>query len=318
MIDVTKNTGRYLRCGYSLATALVRFIILILATAASPTLSFVSCERVDMEGVPEVGAEVRDSTSCRTVFTVGAGAGVLDLFVYKDEGLIPLEKHIHCPVKAGNGPVTIGYDGEEADKLFVCIRSDGRTVWNVAALSRYEAIEQLSFHLTDENPSIPYAVCFGQFRQGDSVSMKPVPLLSEIRLRSISHQFGNYRRLEDPLIFLRGANSSVFALQESGFHDCDHLYDTTGLRGLVWDRLPFDIGMYTQYPNTSVFCYPFDAGASQLEVIVEGIHNSDTVRFVTRLDSLPHTRPDGSPGGLVTLDLEIGSTPDDYRFTADF
>jgi len=312
MKDKTKYKGRcfcFCGCLSALATNLVKLIILLLAFAALPTLSFVCCEKVDLKGVPADGTEVRNQESCSTKFSIGIEEGVLDLFIYKDQGLRPLEKHIRFCVDSlvpeGSGR-TLSYEGSVGDKLFVCIRSDGRLVWNPTALDRYEAMEQLSFRLADESPSLPYSVCFGQFQQGDSVVLKPVPLLREIRLRSISHQFEKYRRLEDPVFCLRGANASVCALQESKFQVYDHLYDTTGLRGLVWDRLPCDVGLYPQYPYLSLWSYPFESSVTPLEVIVEGIYCTDTVQFTTTLDSL---------SGLVELDLEIGTDPSDYRFS---
>lgn len=169
-----------------------------------------------------------------------------DIFVYGADAAGELESHDKYPGLPSSVPVVS--DGKKKTVVAICNCGFG---FNLTALKKYDSMQMLSYKFDDENPESPLLSGFCTAGGGnDTISLSP--LLCRITLKEISNALDDYVLLENPIIFIDGISASEAVLRTEGFRPKEEVDDT------LKAALPYDIGFYSQQPDTEVFCYPND------------------------------------------------------------
>lgn len=171
----------------------------------------------------------------------------LDLFIYSQEGIRPLESHIHLDSLVN--PIQI--PKPEGPAVLVAVANCPYR-FNTTAIARLDAMEKLDFQFKDDNPSWPLMSGSCELVSGDQAELQLEPLMCRVILGSISNGMADYVLMEDPCIWLSGMNASATLLQTDGFRPKSSIPE--GMK----ERLPYDIGFYSQSPQTVLYCYPND------------------------------------------------------------
>ena len=276
--------------------------ILILFALAVQALVLPSCERID-DGIPE---EKQGPDSLWTCIHLKDNPAVrhADIFVYSDGKMKKLEGFAHLESASDSASFLLPV----GDKIAVCIANSGRQ-FNAEALGSYDSMEILRLYYSDEVKGAPMmrgtAVCCA----GDTLGIKAESPLCSVELTSVEHSFPGYKRLEDPVVYVEKANAFVEALRFDSFIPSETVSDTSGMRGLMWDRLPCDIGMYPQYPGTILQFYPNESALTPTVLVVEGkMTDGAKCRFTANLPLM-------SCGDFVEAQLEIEDKPSKYKFS---
>lgn len=278
-----------------------------LGTLLALTVLQPSCEVIDSVGEP-VAVEEEEEQSRPTLVVVDSECGMLgcDVLIYEDGGLRRLETAAR--LEAGRDSLSLALS--EGEKLIVGL-ANSVSAFNYEALNAYDTVELLKFYYQDEDPGYRLMSASVVCHSGDTVHLAMRSPLCCVQLRSVQHEFPDYKRMEDPVLFLEDANSYVGALERDGFLPEEYTSDTIGLRHLMWDRLPSDVGMYPQYPGTCLYCYPNGSGITHTKLVVEAfVAGQGICRFTTDL-------PCTSYGEGLTVDLFVGETAEDYRFSIE-
>lgn len=218
-----------------------------------------SCQR---EHVPEDPPEDQDPPEAQidSVLTHvalradGRSVRTLDLFVYGADGLRSLERHLEF----GELPQALDVSTLPGEKLLVGIANSPRR-FNQKALERYEAMEQLCFDFSDDDPDCP--ILGGLARTEEQVGeILLTPLLCSVTLARISNTMDNYDLLEEPRVRLRDLPAAAEILREQEFRPTE-LIDAG-----PWTRLPYDVGYFSQEPRITLWCYPNDTPEDVLGV----------------------------------------------------
>ena len=276
--------------------------ILITFALAVQALVLPSCERID-GGIPE---EKQGPDSLWTCIHLKDNPAVrhADIFVYSDGKMKKLEGFAHLESASDSASFLLPV----GDKIAVCIANSGRQ-FNIEALDSFDSMELLRLYYCDEMKGRPMmrgtAVCSA----GDTVGIKLESPLCSVILNTVEHSFPGYKRLEDPVVYIERANAFVEALRFDTFIPSETLSDTCGLRGLMWDRLPCDIGMYPQHPGTVLQIYPNESSMTPSVLVVEGtVTGEGPCRFTANLPLM-------SCGNAVDIDLMIGDKASAYKFS---
>ena len=243
---------------------LSRFIILrgyfVILALALP----ISCSRLthdmedddfaEVETVDSLDTRMRISQICRINDIQLAQVRTLDLFIFKDNPLRSLESHerILDFETDDDGSMTFDRKLPEGPKLAVAV-ANSPWKFNTAALGSYDSIEQLEFELGDDDQDYPIMSGEGTFEAGRKTELSISPLMCRVVLRKVTNNLSNYRRLEDPRVFLSNVNPKAELLRTSGFRPSE-IVDSVGL-----SPLPYDIGMFPQTVNKALYCYPNDS-----------------------------------------------------------
>ncbi len=194
----------------------------------------------------------------RTLAQSQAGAGVfpvrdsVDLFICEAGGLGAVEFRGKFPLKD-----SIFVSTTEGDKTAVLIANSPLQL-NYEALSNLDALEQLRFSFRDDDPQRPLMSAVADFSAGDTVQMSFKPLMCRITIESVTNEMSGYKRLEEPRAFLSCTNPEAELFREQGFcRTSPEVADT------LRRYLPYDIGLFPQYPGTDLYCYPNDTPASE-------------------------------------------------------
>lgn len=222
-----------------------------------------------------------------------------DIFIYGAGGLEELEFHTRT-----ERPDTLELLLREGDKKAVAI-ANCPYLFNTEAMTRYDAMELVSTYFQDDNPEAPIMSGTCEFSASDDCIMELTPLLCRIILAEVTNNMDDYRRLEEPKVWLSHMNASAALLRADGFRMTEQVQDTLKV------DLPCDIGLYTQYPGTTLCCYPNDghsptAGNPATEFIFEC--SIDGVPQVCRTDLPPIKR-----NATVMLSLTVDA-PGIYCF----
>ena len=261
-----------------------------------------ACERIDDGTAP--AEEVPDSLwTCIHLKDVGT-IDHADIFVYNDGKLKKLEGYMRLKSSYDSASFLL----PEGDKIAVCIANSGRQ-FNIEALDSFDSMELLRLYYCDEMKGRPMMRGTTVCSAGDTVGIKLESPLCSVILNTVEHSFPGYKRLEDPVVYIERANAFVEALRFDTFIPSETLSDTCGLRGLMWDRLPCDIGMYPQHPGTVLQIYPNESSMTPSVLVVEGtVTGEGPCRFTTNLPLM-------SCGNAVDIDLMIGDKPSAYKFS---
>ena len=260
-----------------------------------------SCRKdpVPPETVPEDVPAV-DSALVR-IRTEAEGHEVrrLDLFVYGTEGLRELEKYACLDSLTAE----VCLPALPGDKQVVAIANSPRQL-NLKALARYDAMEQLAFSFTDDDPERPVlgGCCTTQGQEGTVVLQ---PLLCRVVLAAVSNTMDGYELLENPRVRLRDLPAGAEILRQKDFRP------TELLDAGAWAALPCDIGYFPQEPGTTLWCYPNDTPADVLGVPRPTLEFACEIRG--RACSFDVPLPPLARGASVAVELTVNG-PDDFLY----
>ena len=278
----------------------------LVALTAFAAASLPSCELIDTIGTRSGPDSSPDSLVTVVCLKDMADIGATDIFVYGNGGLGRLEGRSHLCSPTDSASFLL----ESGDKIVVGI-ANCRDSLDSRALDAYDTMELLRFYYQDDRSVCGLMSGTAYCSAGDTVSLAFSSPMCRITLESIEHSFDGYRRLEDPVVYLSVVNPSVEALRRDSILPSETLSDTSGLRGMMWDRLPCDIGMYPQYPGTELFCYPNESGVTPTRLTVEGTPSGgERCKFTTPLPPLSY-------GDRLSISLRISVKPEDYRFSIE-
>ena len=212
----------------------------------------------------------------------------IDIFVYADTPTRPLEAFLSLKEKPA-GPVELAL--EPGDKTIVAL---GNSPWEyrLEALSRLDALEQLSMRYDEEDGARPLLSGSAALRakEGASVLLRLDPLLCPVRIVSVNRAFSGDLRIEEPAVHLERVNASAEVLRRDGFRPVELLSRGSPMHdpSLLEQALPCDIGYFTQYPGTQLQSYPNDesepsAGTPRTLLVLEGRIGGEACRWETEL-----------------------------------
>ena len=247
------------RCGaLPGAGSVLSKVLLILCLCLSLPALPVSCSRDALQdsGPKPEPPVVVDSVLTRIRMDCGEqSVRRLDLFIYSAGGTRPLEHHLRydaLPEEAFGLPTLPG------EKILVGIANSPHD-FNLNALARYDAMEQLAFLFSDDDPAFP--VLGGRtVTVSNAGEVRLTPLLCRVRLSAVSNSMDGYELLEDPAVRLCDMPNAAEILREKDFRPTE-LIDSE-----VWTPLPYDVGFFTQEPGIELWCYPNDTPETTLGV----------------------------------------------------
>ena len=226
----------------------------------------------------------------------------LDLFVYDAAGIRALEAHTH-PGGKGLSRDTVRVRVPEGEKIYVAIANSPRRL-NLKALSQFDAMSQLTFSFSDDDPACPIlgGICTTAERSG---TVELQPLLCRVVLASVSNTMESLDLLENPRVRLRDLPDGAEILRQRDFRP------TELLDAGPWAELPCDVGFYPQEPGIVLWCYPNDTPENILGV------PRPTLEFVCEIRgetcTFPIQLPPLSRGAGVEVELSVDD-PDSFRY----
>jgi len=223
--------------------------------------------------------------------------GKVDIFLYESSGRKGLL--LHRTVNDYNSGDSLSIKGTKGEMTVVVIANYPYKFVD-EALDSFDSIEHLQSYYSSESCGEPIMSGCSDLYSGGCATVRITPILCSVSLNRVEHSLKKYLRMEDPRIILKNVPESVDILRESGFRGNTAFSDTTGLRKIMWDYLPCDVGMYAQYPNTTLLTYPNEDELSRTRFILECEIDGKTVRFETDL-------PETGRGGNISLELDVAS-----------
>ena len=203
-----------------------------------------------------------------------ASKGVLDVFVFDGEAPYFLDSYQQFPT--GRDPVfMVSTPGR---KRLVAISSPSGDLYSRVDITRYQDLSKEAFSLLDDSPDNPFS--YGEITVGDDysgiVSMNVKPLLSSIRVRSVSCDFSdryysNCGYHNDNLYLINAVSETCPLGAEDGrpvswlnygFPSVQHPFlETKGIG---------DIGPERVYCDVTLYCYPNPHSAPPTRLVLEG------------------------------------------------
>lgn len=174
----------------------------------------------------------------------------VDLLIYSDRGTRALLSH--C--RSGDGNFELPVPAEDA--VFAAVANLPGEL-NTGVLGNLDKLEHISMPYSRENPEFPVMSGTAQVDAGSTrVELNLLPLLCSIRILGIDSSLG--QRLEDPQLYLKGANESAGIFRTDGFHPSRTLDSAEGLEHpeMMLLNLPTDLGMNRVETDFTLYCYP--------------------------------------------------------------
>ncbi len=177
----------------------------------------------------------------------------VQILIYKSDGTRELEQLL----RLDEFSETVEVVTTEGEKLVAAVANCGKALSPVA-LGRYDSLSEFGYDFSDENCETP--VMSGECRtRGNMGEISLAPLLCEVVIESVANCLDeNYELVENPRVRLTGISGYAGVMQDSDFFPTE-IQD----RG-EWTDLPYDIGMLTQNPGTTLYCYPNETPESSL------------------------------------------------------
>ncbi len=258
-----------------------------------------SCSNPEEPGIVEDVSVKTDS--CRFSLTLDINSGIsdslaqvetIDLLIYDSDGLGSLETWLNYD----SLPDSISFEGAKRAKTVVAIANSPRS-FSRRAIERFDSIEYLSYDFEEDSPGEPLMSGMCSLLPDHSGHISLIPLMSRVQLGEISNTMKGYVRLEDPRIYLENANSSAEILRSSDFRPSEFV-------PVSKQRLPYDIGIFSQRPGNELFCYPNDTpestlGAPQTSLVLECEIYGNTCRFPVVLGSIGRNK-------TLHVDISVG------------
>ena len=223
-----------------------------------------------------------------TSLTVKAPCPVhsLDIFVYRADGLKDLAAYLHAD--ADSATVSLN---DTLPKM-VAIVANARGRFNIQGLNHYDSLGEVRAQLDSDSPDAPLMSGIGPLGQPVILT----PLLCTIELVSVTNYYDGDILAENPRVWLENVNTDADIFRDQGF-------TVREPRPSPKVYLPCDIGLYTQYPGTKLYCYPNDlpnpdAGNPATELVLE--YEIEGVTLSQRYTLHPIMR-----GETIQLEAEI-------------
>ncbi len=253
--------------------------------------------------------------------------GSVDVFVFCNEAPYLLDSYQQFP--STDAPVYVS--SGQGSKIIAALSAKEGDLYARAGVRTYQDLCRVSFPLLEDSPSAP---CFyGTVTVGEgssrSAAMEVSPLISSIRVRSVSCDFGGRPYEEhgfhNDRLYLVNVVSEFCPLQAEGGRPVSWLN-----YGAMTDDHPYiaapgygDIGRERVYPDMVLFCYPNPRGSPPTRLVLEGTVgpercfypiNIDVPRggMAVNLDITLHrmgTRDPDSPAAPGTYTVEYSTVP---------
>lgn len=259
-----------------------------------------ACDPAGDSFPPEFDEPIIDSTTFRINLISDHPLETTQILIYKDDGRKSLEALVITEDDY------IEYDGPVGGKIIVAV-ANSRSRLNKSALETFDSAELLTYAYAEEKPSAPLLSATTWMESGAEIDLELTPLLCGVSISEVTNNMNGYRRLEDPVIYLKDVATTVEILKESAFHPVETSSDTTGLRGLMWERLPYDIGMYPQTPGTTLWFYPNSSETTRTVLVFECGIKGQTFRYEAAL-------PPSNRGRKLKARLTVRET-DNFDFS---
>lgn len=245
-------------------------------------------------------APVVDSTETVIRFLAGTeDVQQLDLFIYSASGTRELEQHIQY----SDLPDRLIIRTPTGEKILVGI-ANSPLRFNLNALARFDAMEQLRYQFADDNPDRP--ILGGSVTtQENSGTISLQPLLCKVRLVKVSNTMDGYELLEAPRVRLLDLPDAAEILKQCEFRPAE-LLDSG-----PWHDLPYDVGYFPQEPGITLWCYPNDTPETVLGVPRPTLEFECTIRGETYSFEVP--LPPLSRGCAKEVELIVDG-PGSYRY----
>lgn len=267
---------------------------------ALPAFLDISCRKAPSP-VPDGGEEPEVVDSTLTVLHLQNSSRYavedVQILIYKSDGTRELEQLL----RLDEFTETVEVVTTEGEKLVAAVANCGKALSPVA-LGRYDSLSEFGYDFSDENCEAP--VMSGECRtRGNMGEISLVPLLCEVVIESVANCLDeNYELVENPRVRLTGISGYAGVMQDSDFFPTE-IQD----RG-EWTDLPYDIGMLTQNPGTTLYCYPNETPESSLD-------SSRTVlefecEIFGRVCSFEIPLPPFGRGARLLVELEVFSQED--------
>lgn len=269
--------------------------LLLSLLVSLPAFLSISCGKQPSPAVPDNGRkpEIADSTLTVLKFRSPGEYPVksLQVLVYKSEGTRSLEKMMTFEEL----PDSVGIMTTVGEKLVAAVANSPKALSPVA-LDRYDSLKELGYEFGDEDCSCP--VMSGQcttVSQSGGIALKP--LLCQVVVSSISNTMDDYELVESPRVRLTGISCYAPVMQEEDF------LPTEIAEYGEWADLPYDIGMFTQNPGTTLFCYPNESSGTSLGGVNTAIELECFV--MGQLCSFTENLPPFGRGSKLLVDITV-------------
>lgn len=244
--------------------------IFLLSLAA--LLSAAACVREPEppEPEPSVPETVRDSIGLRLSFGViegalgrtarelEAGLGRVDIFIYEARDMQSLLLH-----RRVSGTDEVSLRLPLADIKIVAV-ANSPYGFNLKALARYDAMEQLEYDFVDDDPEHPIMSAQASLCPDTpslySCRMELMPLMCEVHLEELSCDIDSYDILEDTRVRLVGINRSARVLR------FEEIIPSESISYGEWSHIGCDVGFYPVADAARLYCYPNDTPEDRLGV----------------------------------------------------
>lgn len=283
----------------------------LLTCCIAPSKEEDNCPENDLPG--DLLVKELETSTANTVFQIEDFKYCADIFIYRDSDRI-LETLIHLGNRKDTGTALLSGDCQAEENIghpkdtgtalwpgdyTAVVITDSPFAFDATALQSFDSIELLKYDIRNDSGPIPIKSSVTSFQAGDTVRIRVDALRSTVAIRNVTNALPGYTRLENPRAHLENANLQAEVLRTNGFRP-----EETGLSTEL-ASLPYDIGLYTQHPDTELYCYPNDADAPSettprtifvFECEIKGKHCS-----------FPYSLPALHRGEIINLSLLIES-----------
>ncbi len=169
--------------------------------------------------------------------------------------------------------------------------------FNDTALEHYDAWESFETNLSIEDPALPIMTAREDINieNNESISIQLKPALCYVQIRSITQMIGDDVLVENPRAYLSNCSTRTRPLSEGNIAPADQ-------KDTEITYLPYDIGLYTQYPGTILCAYPNETPITPTtpatELVIEYEINGRTKEYRQSIHPIER-------GCWMLLDIEL-------------
>lgn len=280
---------------------------LLIVSAAIPAISLISCTPETIEWASGGGDKDPEEKvdSAGFVFRIESHKAIrrLDLLIYEDAAEGQLVHH-YCCRKDVEKEIELRLP--TGRKRAVAIANSPKAL-NKKALSTYSSIKLIKYSFEDDNPDYPIMGAVGLSEEGP---LELEPLLCSVVVKQIANNMDDYELFESPRVRLCNINATAELFGKSKYHPSE-LVDSK-----EWSELPYDIGMYPQYPDISLPCYPNDTEYDSFGPDMTCLEVQGFIKGIKRTFSFPIKGI--SRGSTIYASISINSESEaDCEFKSD-
>lgn len=195
----------------------------------------------------------------------------LDIFVFNDDDLRQLDSYSR--IEAPETPY-LTITSSAGDKLVVVMANCTGKVFASDQIWSYDTLEEVRWHLADEDPSKPVMSGECQICAGASgyTPLQLTPLLSNVCLDFIKCDFAGRgyksKTLSNASVYLTNLSESCEILRHDGFRPSEienyGALDSEFLRTISHPEMIYSTVVPGQWKPVNLYCYPNDSSDSEL------------------------------------------------------